>query len=132
MHWWITDEQMEAAYGKPVDPAYWEANNSNLIVKEHSQRILDSGLQIYLSVGDEDSMLFTAPVEHFHQILLEHGIKHEYHVVHGGDHFGRMMDLTLPERLDFLGRVVNPPEPDSMMQQFRKAIAPAKKKFGLQ
>jgi len=25
MHWWITDEQMEAACGKPVDPAYWES-----------------------------------------------------------------------------------------------------------
>jgi S-formylglutathione hydrolase len=132
MHWWITDEQMEAAYGKPVDPAYWEANNSNLIVTQHSRRILDSGIQIYLSVGDEDSMLFTGPVEHFHQILLEHGIKHEYHVVHGGDHFGRIMYLTIPEQLEFLGRVVNPLGPDPQMQKFREVIAPAKKKFGLE
>jgi S-formylglutathione hydrolase len=132
MHWWITDEQMQAAYGKPIDPAYWEANNPNGIVMQQSQRILDSGMQIYLSVGDDDSMLFTGPVEHFHQMLLEHGIKHEYHVVHGGDHFGRMMDLTLQERLEFLGRVVNPPGPDPMMQQFREAIAPMKKKFALQ
>jgi len=132
MHWWITDEQMQAAYGKPIDPEYWEENNPNVIVVRQNQRILDSGMQIYLSVGDEDSMLFTERVEHFHQLLLEHGIKHEYHVVHGGDHFGRMMDLTLPERLEFLGRILNPPGPDPMMQQFREAIAPMKKKFGLQ
>jgi hypothetical protein len=42
------------------------------------------------------------------------------------------MDLTLPEQIEFLGRVVDLPGPDLIMQQFREAIAPAKKKFGLQ
>lgn len=131
MHFWIHDADLEAAFGKPVDPAYWEANNPNLIVALHSKQILDSGMQIYLDVGDDDTLLLFGPVEHFHRILWDAGIKHEYHIVHGADHIGRTLPARTTEALEFLGLAVNPPGPDPDALKFRQMFAPIKAKSGI-
>lgn len=78
MHFRIDDADLEAAFGKAVDPAYWEANNLNLIVTLHRKQILDSSMQICLDVGDDDTLLLFGPVEYFHRMLWDAGIKHEY------------------------------------------------------
>jgi S-formylglutathione hydrolase len=131
MHFWIDDQDLEVAFGKPVDAAYWEANNPNLIVTLDSKHILDSGLQIYLDVGDDDSLLLFGPVEHFHRILWDAGIKHEYHIVHGADHVGRTMPERVTAAFEFLGRVVNPPAPDWDAVKFKQMVAPLKDKIGI-
>ena len=70
-----------------------EVNNPNLIVTLSSKQFLDSGIQIYLDVGDDDTLLLFGPMEHFHRDLWNAVIKHEYHIVHGADHIGRTLAL---------------------------------------
>jgi S-formylglutathione hydrolase len=129
---WREDNLMEAAYGKPVDPAYWEANHPTSIAKANPKRLIDSGLQIYLDVGDHDMFLLNEGTEFLHRILTDNGVEHEYHLVHGADHVGRTLRPRSVEALEFLARCLNPPGPDPVADQARKTIIePAKKKWGI-
>ena len=132
MRFWRADSLFEVAFGKPVDPAYWEANNPASIAKANARRIIDSGMQIYLDVGDHDMFGLHEGTEFLHRILWDNGIEHEYHLVHGADHVGRSLRPRNFEALEFFTRVLNPPPPDPLVEQTRKTvIEPAKKKFGL-
>src|SRR5262249_38882806 len=97
----------------------------------NAKRIADSGLQVYLDVGDQDMFLLYEGTEFIHRILWDGGIKHEYHIVHGADHVGRTMRGRTAEALEFFARVVNPPPPDPVAEQARKTLEPAKKKYGV-
>ena len=129
---WRDDNLFETAFGKPVDPSYWEANNPASIAKANSRRLIDSGLQIYLDVGDQDMFLLFEGTEFIHRILWDGGVVHEYHIVHGADHVGRTLRPRTAEALQFFARVLNPPPPDPLVDQYRKQIIePAKKKYGI-
>ncbi len=130
MYWWITDEQMHAAFGNPVDPGYWDANNPGLLMLENRERILASGLKILIDVGDDDSLLFTGPVERFHRMLMDAGIRHDYHLVYGADHVGGTLPRRTADAVAFLGRVLHPEGPDPDAQHFRQLLEPYKKKTG--
>jgi S-formylglutathione hydrolase len=129
---WRDDALFETSFGKPVDAAYWEANNPASIAKANSKRLIDSGLQIYLDVGDHDMFLLNEGAEFLHRILSDNGVEHEYHLVHGADHVGRTLRPRSVEALEFLARCLNPPGPDAAVETARKTIIdPAKKKFGI-
>jgi S-formylglutathione hydrolase len=129
---WREDNLFEAAFGAPVDPAYWEANHPPAIANANSKRLIDSGLQIYIDAGDHDMFLLNEGTEFLHRILSDHGVEHEYHLVHGADHVGRTLRPRTMEALEFLARVLNPPGPDPAVEQARKTIIdPAKKKYGI-
>jgi len=51
---WRSDELMESVFGKPVDEAYWEANDPANMAITNAAKIRDSGLGIYMDAGDED------------------------------------------------------------------------------
>jgi S-formylglutathione hydrolase len=121
-------EVLEFIYGKPIDAAYWEANNPASIVNANPDRIRAAGLSIYLDCGDEDSFGLDEAAEFMHQLLLKNRIKHEYHLVHGADHVGRTLRPREAEALDFLGRAINPPPPDPIADQLRKTLAPLREK----
>jgi S-formylglutathione hydrolase len=132
MRFWRSDELFETAFGKPVDPAYWEQNNPASIAHANPKRLMDSGLQIYIDVGDHDMFLLNEGTEFLHRALTDNGIEHEYHLVHGADHVGRTLRPRSIEALGFLARSLNPPGPDPAAEQTRKTIIdPAKKKFGI-
>ena len=128
---WRSDELFETAFGKPVDPAYWEANNPASIAQANPKRLLDSGLEIYLDVGDRDMFLLFEGTEFMHRLLWDNGIMHEYHLVHGADHVGRTLPPRVAEALQFIARVLNPPPPDPVADQARKTLEPAKKRVGI-
>lgn len=129
---WREDSTLEAAFGKPVDPEFWEANNPAAIAKANSKRLIDSGLQIYLDVGDHDMFLLYEGVEFLHRILTDNGVEHEYHLVHGADHLGRTIRPRTVEALEFLARCLNPPGADPEVENARKTIVePGKKKYGI-
>ncbi len=132
MRYWISDAQYQAAYGRPFDATYWEANSPVNLAIKNRQKILTSGLKIYLDVGDEDSLYLYDGVEFFHRLLWDEGVKHEYHLVNGGDHVGRSNPRRDVEALEFLGRVLEPAGPDPAVEQFRALLAPAKKSAGIQ
>ncbi len=122
-------EVLESIFGRPVDAGYWEANNPASIVVSNPARIRDSGMAIYLDVGDQDSFGLTEAAEFMHQVLLQNQIQHEYHLVHGADHVGRTLHPREAEALEFLGRAIHPPPPDPVVEQLRKTLEPLKKKL---
>lgn len=131
MRYWITDAQYEAVYGKPFDVRYWEANSPVTLAKQNRDRILSSGLKIYLDVGDDDSLFLYDGVEFFHRLLWDEGIKHEYHLVDGADHVGRSLSRRGVEALEFLSRALEPVAADPDADAFRSFLAPMRKQAGI-
>jgi S-formylglutathione hydrolase len=125
---WRSQELMESIYGKPIDAAYWEANNPASIADSNPDKIRSFGIGIYLDVGDQDSYGLNEATEFMHRILMKNHIEHEYHLIHGADHVGRTIHPRMQETLRFLGRVMNPPPPDPVAAALKKQLAPLREK----
>jgi S-formylglutathione hydrolase len=125
---WRSQDLMETMFGKPFDAAYWEANNPATIVNDNPDRIRQSGIAIFLDVGNKDAFGLDEATEFMHQILWKNKIEHEYHMVHGADHVGRTLRPRSAEALQFLNRVMIPPPPDPVAADLQKRLAPLKKK----
>ena len=101
-------------FGDPVDKAYWQVFNPANIAIARRDAILKSGLQIYLEVGDDDMFHLDEGNEFLHRVLWDHGIAHEYRLVHGADHLGRTLPGRLRDGFRFLTlHVLSPPGPDN-------------------
>ncbi len=112
---------MESYFGKPIDKAYWAANNPANLAFAHAARIKASGLQIYLDVGDRDILNTFDGVEFLHRVLWDHGIDHEYRLVRGGDHWGRTVPPRFRDGMRFLTRQVFSPEGEDLTQSANRA-----------
>lgn len=120
---WRSDRLMEQAYGAPVDPRYWAANNPASMVMADAERIRESGLQIYLEAGDEDQFWLYEGAEFLHRILWDQRIRHEYHLVRGADHVGTSLAERFTEAVGFLIRSYAPwPELEEPMRTRMDAI----------
>jgi S-formylglutathione hydrolase len=104
---WRDDALMESIYGKPVDEAYWAANNPATIANTHPEKLV--GLGIYLEAGDQDMFFLHHGTEFAHRILFDEGISHEYRLVKGAEHVGPSITPRFLDALEFFGRVLNPP-----------------------
>jgi len=122
---------LRTIYGRPLDAAFWQANNPAAIAVKDANAIRGSGLMIYIECGYEDSLNLYEGAEFLHRTLYDHKIKHEYHLVRGADHLGRTMPRRMGEALGFLGRVIVPPEPDPVVEKLRKDLAPLKRRLGI-
>ena len=112
---WRNDNLFERAFGKPVDPAYWAANNPASIAAADPARLRESALAIYIEAGDEDQFWLYEGAEFLHQVLWDNKIRHEYHLVRGADHVGPSLLARYAEGIRFLGRTLNPwPEPRTL------------------
>ncbi|MDA1300400.1 MAG: alpha/beta hydrolase-fold protein [Proteobacteria bacterium] len=101
---WRSDALFHAAYGNPVDPDFWAANNPASIAVSNRTAIRNSGLQIYLEAGDEDQFWLYEGAEFLQQILWNQKIRHEYHLVRGADHVGPSLGERTVEAITFLFR----------------------------
>jgi S-formylglutathione hydrolase len=104
---WRDDALMQSIYGKPIDEAYWAANNPATIANDDPKRLV--GLGIYLEAGDQDMFFLHHGTEFVHRILFDNGISHEYRLVKGADHVGPSIAPRFLDALAFFGRVLNPP-----------------------
>ena len=96
-------------FGDPVDPEYWEANHPTAIANVRPRSLDD--LNIYIEVGDVDSLKLYRGVEFLHRVLFDHGVEHEYRLVRGADHVGsEFMKLRFVNMLGFVNRHFNPVE----------------------
>jgi S-formylglutathione hydrolase len=120
---WRGEDLFEQIFGKPVDAGYWAANNPANIAIKNKDSIISSHPGIYLECGDEDSFNLHRGTEFLHRILRDNGILHEYHLVRGADHLGRTLGPRFREALEFIGRLINPPPPDPVVEGLRKQIA---------
>jgi S-formylglutathione hydrolase len=128
---WRSPKLFETIFGRPVDEAYWAANNPANIALAGAERIRSSGLGLYLDCGDEDSFNLNEGTEFLHRILYDQKIPHEYHLVRGADHLGRTLGPRTREGLNFLGRIVNPPPPDPIVAGLRQQIHEWRKLAGM-
>lgn len=120
---WRSDALLEKAYGSPVDPAYWAANNPASMVTADPARLRASGLEIYLEAGDEDQFWLYEGAEFLHQTLWAAKVRHEYHLVRGADHVGPSLGERFLEAVGFLIRSYEPwPEVAQPLARRMKAI----------
>jgi S-formylglutathione hydrolase len=105
---WRDQALFETIYGKPVDEAYWAANNPATIASKDPNRLV--GLGIYLEAGDQDMFFLQHGTEFVHRILFDAGISHEYRLVRGAEHVGPSIAPRFLDALTFFGRVLNPPK----------------------
>jgi S-formylglutathione hydrolase FrmB len=70
-------------FGKPIDMAYFQANNPLTLARKAPLTSLKS-MKIYFDCGSEDSYRFDVGTEELHKILQSRGIPHEFHIYPGG------------------------------------------------
>jgi S-formylglutathione hydrolase len=112
---------METIYGKPMDPAWWAANNPATIADRQPEKL--RGLAIYLECGDLDSFHLHEGAEFLHRVLWDRKIPHEYHLVRGADHVGRTLRGRHAEGLAFLARSLRDEPPDPAVETLKKQIS---------
>lgn len=105
---WRADDLFERAYGKPVDADFWAQNNPASMAVASVLKLRKSNLQIYIEAGDEDQFWLYEGAEFLHQTLWRLKIKHEYHLVRGGDHVGPSLGQRSEEAIKFLIRSYQP------------------------
>ena len=89
--WWTAPQIYENVWGKPFDTKDFMKDNPANIAVDNAQRIKDSGLDIYLEVGDEDFIQLHDGAEFLHRVFWDNDIRHEYHLVRWADHVGLSM-----------------------------------------
>jgi len=110
-------------FGNPVDKAYWKKANPANMVLDNRDRILKSGLKIYIEVGDLDMFHLDEGTEYLHRVMWDHGIPHEYRLVENGDHTGATINPRMRAALRFLAvQVLEPPGPDPVRLQNKVTI----------
>ncbi len=129
---WRAPGLMETIYGKPLDEAYWAANNPATIARDHGAALKESGLAIYIEAGTEDSFGLHRGTEFLHRVLFDAGIDHEYRLVLSADHVGRSIPPRLRNGLGFLDRLMNPPAVDPAVDALHLLINRLKKQAGLE
>jgi S-formylglutathione hydrolase len=125
---------MVARYGTPeggIDAAFWADNNPATIADRDPKRLASSALAIYIEVGSEDAFGLDRGTDFLHQVLYRHGIRHEYRYVLGADHVGRSLPPRIRDGLAFLGRILEPPQPDPQLEQTRRLIDAMKRRAGV-
>jgi S-formylglutathione hydrolase len=118
---------MQTIFGKPFDENYWEANNPASIAAANAEKIRGSKLGIYMDVGDMDAFNIHEGTEFIHRLLWDMKIPHEYHLVRGADHVGRTIRPRSTEALEFLARVLSPPQADPEVDALHERLEPLKR-----
>jgi S-formylglutathione hydrolase len=126
------DAFFKSIFGDPVDKAFWRrANPANMVI-DNRAKIVGSGLQIYLEVGDRDMFHLDEGTEFLHRVMWDHQIQHEYRLVHGADHLGRSLGPRLRDGLRFLTvHVLNPPAPDASYLTQKATIDALRRRMGV-
>lgn len=123
---WRGDALMHQAYGDPIDKAFWADNNPASIVTRDAERIRASGLQVYIDAGDEDQFWLYEGAEFLHRVLWDYKVKHEYHLVRGGDHVGPSLGPRHIEAITFLFRSLQPWQETPRMKMVDRMLDPLK------
>jgi S-formylglutathione hydrolase len=128
---WRDTSLFEKAYGSPIEEAYWQVNNPANIARDDPQRLIDSGLAIYLECGDHDSFGLHRGTEFLHRVLFDHGISHEYRLVRGADHVGATLPGRFADAFAFIRRAFDPPPPDPGLERLHTMIDRLRDRAGL-
>ena len=92
--------------GESRDPSLFEANNPASRARANALLIRESGLAIYLEVGDEDFLNAHDGTEFLHRVLWDLDIAHEYRLIRGADHGGPTFVPRIRDAFAWLGSVI--------------------------
>ena len=111
------------------DPELFAANQPASLARTHAEAIRDSGLAVYLEVGDHDALHLQDGAEFLHRVLWDLDISHEYHLVRGADHVGGSLMPRLREAFEFLGAILRDGDEaddgDEAVAALRRQLQPA-------
>lgn len=126
------DAFFASIFGSPVDRELWKrANPANMVIANKAA-ILNSGLAIYIEVGDVDMFHLDEGVEFLHRVMWDHGVPHEYRLVRGADHLGRTMQPRMRGALRFLNQhVLNVAPPDTSFAANKQRIDNLRRAMGV-
>lgn len=96
----------EERFGRPVDEQYWQQNHPLYLARENLDELKSANLQIYIEVGNIDSLNLFRGAETLHRLFYDEGLLHEYRVVHKADHTGSSIQPRFSNVLEFLGRTI--------------------------
>src|SRR5260370_33955231 len=85
--------------------AVFQANNPANLLRAGADAIKESGLAIYLEVGDQDFLNAHDGTEFLHRILWDLDIAHEYRLLRGADHGGPTLIPRMRDAFAWLGSV---------------------------
>ncbi|MEE2640017.1 MAG: alpha/beta hydrolase-fold protein [Planctomycetota bacterium] len=100
-----SDATYERIFGRPVDRGYWARNHPPTLARDQAARLVESQLDIYFEVGDQDELGLDRGAEFLHNTLLKKGVPHEYRLIQGVGHGGNSMPNRLSDALRYVGRV---------------------------
>ena len=100
--WYRMPDIEEMHWGSPLDESAWLADNPATVADKNADTIRESGLEIYLEVGDKDYINLHDGAEFMHRVLWDRDIRHEYHLVRWADHVGESMARRIMEAHRFL------------------------------
>jgi len=86
--------QMWGGDAPEYDSLHYRLHNPASIANDNAVSIKESNLKIYIDVGDRDCLNLHDGAEFLHRVLWDHGIEHEYHLIHGADHVGNRHSLS--------------------------------------
>ncbi|MFZ2064272.1 MAG: alpha/beta hydrolase-fold protein [Candidatus Binatus sp.] len=92
--------------GENRDPLLFEANNPASRARANALLIRESGLAIFLEVGDEDFLNAHDGTEFLHRVLWDLDIAHEYRLIRGADHGGPTFVPRIRDAFAWLGSVI--------------------------
>jgi len=92
--------------GENRDAALFESNNPASRARINAQLIRESGLAIYLEVGDDDFLNAHDGTEFLHRVLWDLDISHEYRLLRGADHGGPTFVPRIRDSFAWLGSIV--------------------------
>ena len=96
----------ERLLGPQRDAALVEANNPANRARSNANAIRESGMAIYLEVGDDDFVNAHDGAEFLHRVLWDLDISHEYRLIRGGDHGGPTLVPRMQDAFRWVGAVL--------------------------
>ena len=108
--------------GPGRDAELFAANNPANRAQLHASRIRESGLPIYLEVGDNDFVHAHDGTEFLHRVLWSLDISHEYHLVRGADHGGSTFRPRMRATYAWLSAVLSAPAEPGAEDQVLNAV----------
>ncbi len=101
--WYRIPQIEQMHWGNPFSEEAWLADNPATVAYRNADAIRESGLEIYIEVGDQDYINLHDGAEFMHRVLWDRDIRHEYHLVRWADHVGASFPRRAKEAHRFLG-----------------------------
>lgn len=103
--------------GARRDPVLFASNHPANRARANAEKIRESGLAIFLEVGDEDFVNAHDGTEFLHRVLWELDLSHEYHLVRGGDHGGPTLRPRMRAMFEWVSAVLSARDDEPSREQ---------------